>query len=242
VNGECEIFFLLEVCQVFGALSMNFLCILCDCLAHFAIQKNKYSFQNLSKEFKQKQEINSQIIQYVICNLQPDKIPLFMKTLLLVRHAKSSWGDITLSDFERPLNDRGKSDAPKMGKRLKKKGIKIDAFISSPAKRARKTAEYFIEEYKGNKDDIIFVSSLYDASVNDFNAAVRSFDDKYDTIALFSHNPGITHFANELFSGAEIDNMPTCSVFAVSSPADKWKDFLKNKKEFLFFEYPKKEE
>lgn len=164
------------------------------------------------------------------------------KTLLLVRHAKSSWDNFTLSDFERPLNERGKTDAPKMGKRLRKKGVKIDAFISSPAKRAKKTAEYFIAEYGGSKDDIIFISSLYDAAVSDFSAAVKNIDDKYDTVALFSHNPGITQFANEQVSGADIDNMPTCSVFAVKSGTDKWKDFSKSKKDFLFFEYPKKED
>jgi phosphohistidine phosphatase len=128
-----------------------------------------------------------------------------------------------------------------MGKRLKKK-VKIDAFISSPAKRAKRTAQYFIKEYDGKEEDIIFISSLYDASVSDFNAAVKSIDDKYDNVALFSHNPGITQFANELVSGADIDNMPTCSVFAVKADTDKWKDFAKTKKEFLFFDYPKKEE
>ncbi len=165
-----------------------------------------------------------------------------MKTLFLIRHAKSSWDNITLSDFERPLNERGKTDAPKMAKRLRKKNIKIDAFISSPAKRAKKTAEYFIKEFNRNEDDIIFISSLYDASVNDFNAAIKSIDDKYNNVAIFSHNPGITQVANELISGADIDNMPTCSVFAVTADIDKWKEFFKTKKDFLFFDYPKKEE
>ena len=164
-----------------------------------------------------------------------------MKTLLLIRHAKSSWDNFTLSDFERPLNERGKTDAPRMAKRLRK-NVKIDAFISSPAKRAKKTAEFFIKEFDRDKDEIIFISSLYDASVSDFNAAIKTIDDKYDTVAIFSHNPGITQVANELISGADIDNMPTCSVFAVTAGVDKWKDFSKTKKVFLFFDYPKKEE
>lgn len=164
------------------------------------------------------------------------------KTLYLVRHAKSSWDDIALSDFERPLNERGKADAPKMGKRLRKKGVKLDAFVSSPARRAKKTAEYFIKEYEGDKQDIIFISSLYDASANDFAAAVKSLDDKYGSVALFSHNPGITQFANELASSATIDNMPTCSVFGVKAEVDRWKDFVKGKKEFILFDYPKKDE
>ena len=165
-----------------------------------------------------------------------------MKTLFLVRHAKSSWDNLTLSDFERPLNDRGKNDAPLMAKRLRKRGIQIDAFISSPAKRAKKTAEFFIKEFNRDKDELIFISSLYDASVSDFNASIKTIDDKYNSAALFSHNPGITQFANELVSGADIDNMPTCSVFAVTADTDKWKDFAKTKKQFLFFDYPKKED
>jgi phosphohistidine phosphatase len=165
-----------------------------------------------------------------------------MKTLLLIRHAKSSWDDTSLSDFDRPLNERGKADAPKMGKRLRKNNVKIDAFISSPAKRAKKTAECFINEYDRNPGEIIFISSLYDASVSDFNAAIKIIDDKYISAALFSHNPGITSLANELISGTNLDNMPTSSVFAVKADVEKWKDFSKAKKEFLFFDYPKKEE
>jgi len=163
------------------------------------------------------------------------------KTLLLVRHAKSSWDNLSLSDFDRPLNDRGKNDAPKMAKRLRKKDVKIDAFVSSPAKRAKKTAQCFITEYGKDENKIIFISSLYEASVSDFNAAIKNLDDKYNSVAIFSHNPGITQFANELISGADIDNMPTCSVFAVRSDIKSWSEFYQTPKEFLFFDYPKKE-
>ena len=164
-----------------------------------------------------------------------------MKTLLLVRHAKSSWDSLTLNDFDRPLNERGKNDAPIMAKRVKKRIIKIDAFISSPAKRAKKTAEYFIKEFGISEDDIIFVSALYDETIKDFETTIREIKDKHDCVAIFSHNPGITVFANQLIANANIDNMPTCSVFAVKANVDKWKDFSKAKKDFLFFEYPKKE-
>ncbi|MGI8582610.1 MAG: SixA phosphatase family protein [Chitinophagaceae bacterium] len=165
-----------------------------------------------------------------------------MKTLLLIRHAKSSWDDFSLSDFERPLNERGKTDAPKMGKRLKNRSVKIDAFISSPAKRAKKTAEYFIKEFNRDKDEIIMVSALYDAGLKDFAETIKKIDDKYDSAAIFSHNPGITAFVNQLIDNANIDNMPTCSVFALKANVEKWTDFSKAKKQFLFFDYPKKEE
>ena len=90
-----------------------------------------------------------------------------MKTLLIIRHAKSSWDDFSIKDFDRPLNERGKKDAPMMAKRLLKKNISIDTFISSPAKRARKTAEAFVKEYK-EKDQLFFFDELYLAGPSNF--------------------------------------------------------------------------
>ena len=86
-----------------------------------------------------------------------------MKQVLLVRHAKSDWSTPSLGDFDRPLNDRGKRDAPVMAQRLVEKKIAIEAFISSPAKRAKRTAVIFAKEYKQDKDDIIFIEELYGA-------------------------------------------------------------------------------
>ena len=157
-----------------------------------------------------------------------------MKTLILVRHAKSSWDTVGTDDFDRPLNERGKKDAPEMASRLKKRDIKIDTFISSPAKRAHKTAKYFAEEFKVDKDEIELIKKLYGASVTSFLEVVSAIDDKYKTAIIFSHNPGITEFANTL-SGVHIDNMPTCSMFAVRADTNKWADFLKNENSFLFF-------
>ena len=164
-----------------------------------------------------------------------------MKTLLLVRHAKSSWDDFSIKDFDRPLNDRGKKDAPAMAKRLRDKDIKIDAFISSPAKRARKTAEAFAKEYKENKDNIIFFEELYLASPSIFFDVISKTNDKFKTIAVFSHNDGITSFANML-SSARIDNIPTSGIFAVTIQSKHWSEFEKAEKEFLFFDSPKKVE
>jgi phosphohistidine phosphatase len=156
-----------------------------------------------------------------------------MKTLLLVRHAKSSH-DFLSSDFDRPLNERGLRDAALMGKRLTKNAVPIDRFISSPALRAKTTAEIFAAAYDRKKKEIQFVPSLYNASSESFKAAISSFDDFCDCIAIFSHNPGITEFASSL-TNTHIENMPTSSVFAVRSPIDSWKDFDQGKKEFLFF-------
>jgi phosphohistidine phosphatase len=160
------------------------------------------------------------------------------KLLFLVRHAKSSWDDPALSDFERPLNERGKKDAPEMAERLNSKKIRIDGFVSSPAKRARQTCKYFTKEFDPKKKNIVRDPRLYEADQQSFYDVIEAFKNKWDSVALFSHNPGITAFANSL-TETHVDDMPTCSVFAVKVNADKWKDFRSAKKEFLFFDYPK---
>lgn len=162
-----------------------------------------------------------------------------MKTLLIIRHAKSE-SSFTLNDFERPLNDRGKKDAPDMAKQVMKKKITIDAFVSSPAKRAKKTAELFCETMGGDTGSILFISSLYHALPEVFYEVIKNLSDSFNTVAVFAHNPGISYFVNELVSGVIIDNMPTCAVFAVQTDINQWKDFKKSKKEFLFFDFPKK--
>jgi phosphohistidine phosphatase len=162
-----------------------------------------------------------------------------MKTLLLIRHAKSSWDNAQLTDFERPLNERGKHDAPMMSKKIKDRKIEIDCFVSSPAKRAKKTATIFMDEYGIGEKHLVLVPSLYEASVRNFYEAVENINDKEETVALFSHNPGITDFVNTL-TEESIDNLPTCGVFAVKIHTKKWKEFKNAEKEFLFFDYPKK--
>lgn len=160
-----------------------------------------------------------------------------MKSVLLIRHAKSSW-NFDVADFDRPLNDRGKSDAPDMAERLLKKGVKIDAFISSPAKRAVSTANAFAEVYSFKVEKLITIPSLYEAVPEVFLKVIENLDDEYKRIAIFSHNPGITAFANQL-TATQIDDMPTCSVFAIKADTNIWKNFNSAKKSFWFFDYPK---
>jgi phosphohistidine phosphatase len=162
-----------------------------------------------------------------------------MKTVYIIRHAKSSWSDSTMSDFDRPLNERGKKDAPAMAEKLHDKKIKIDAFVSSPAKRAKKTCLAFSKVYGADKDDIIFVDELYNAAAHSFFEVISALDDKYKRVAIFSHNPGITDFVNSLVPSVEIDNMPTCAVFAVETDIEQWSDFKDSAKRFLFFDFPK---
>jgi phosphohistidine phosphatase len=164
-----------------------------------------------------------------------------MKTLILVRHAKSSHSFGVSSDFDRPLNDRGFREASEMGKKLFKKNTRIDQFVSSPATRAKTTAELFVAEYDRKLKEILFVPSLYHADPDAFYEIVGNLDDAYDHVALFSHNPGITDFAGSLTS-AHIAHMPTSSVFAVTAPVDSWKDFSSAEKSFLFFYKPEEKQ
>ncbi len=159
-----------------------------------------------------------------------------MKSLLLIRHAKSSWS-LDVDDFDRPLDYRGQSDAPDMAQRLIRKEIKIDCFISSPAKRAITTAAYFAAAYAKKVQDIVTIPSLYEPTIEDFYNAIEDLDEEFETVAVISHNPTITNFANQLTSFT-IEDMPTCAVFAVKSVGKKWKEFTSLNKEFWFFDYP----
>ena len=164
-----------------------------------------------------------------------------MKTILIVRHAKSAPAGLGQPDFDRSLNRRGKEDSIEMAKRVSKVIDRIDAFISSPAKRARKTAEKFVTQYGIRKEELILVPSLYEAGLNDFYDVVEKLDDSYETIALFAHNPGITDFANSQ-NCLDIFNMPTGSVFAFRVDTEKWSQIRIAERKLLFFYLPKDEE
>jgi phosphohistidine phosphatase len=161
-----------------------------------------------------------------------------MKTLLIIRHAKSSWDNINTPDIERPLNDRGRKDAPAMARRVIKAGIHPDRLVSSPARRARHTAELFAREFHVKETDIVILNELYHAQPVTFQQVIGGLDDADQTVALFSHNPGITAFVNTL-SSVRLDNMPTCSVFAIKCEAPSWSEFLSGDRKFLFFDSPK---
>jgi len=143
-----------------------------------------------------------------------------------------------LNDFDRPLNERGKRDAPEMAKSLIKNEIVIDCFVSSPARRAKKTAKLFVKEYEKDENEILFIPELYHASVQTFIKVVSGLNDENETVAIFSHNPGITEFAN-ILTEVHIDNMPTCGIFAVKAEINSWSGFADSKKELWFFNYPK---
>lgn len=162
-----------------------------------------------------------------------------MRSVLMIRHAKSSWDDISVSDFDRTLNERGKHDAPKMAKLLFDREIPIDSFISSPAKRARKTAAYFAKQYGYDVDQIVLNDALYQAEMETFYRVIEHANDAWSHLALFSHNPGITDFVNTLTTTIKVDDIPTCGIFAITSDIAHWSEFRSASKNFLFFDYPR---
>lgn len=157
-----------------------------------------------------------------------------MKTLILVRHAKSDWTH-DVPDFDRPLNDRGHRDAPKMARFLHDQSIEIQQFVTSPAKRALTTCRYFSEVYE-NKD-IKKVEELYHASTKEFLETIHELDDNFDHVALFSHNNGISEFATALAS--EPVNFPTCGVAVFEINCAEWAEFDNAEKKLLHFFAPK---
>lgn len=163
-----------------------------------------------------------------------------MKNLLLVRHAKSSWKDSSLPDFERPLNKRGKRNAPFMGSLLKNEyNIKPELVISSAAMRAAETAKIFCREIGYPKDKLLFTDKLYLSGPREMLEVIRSVDDSVDTLMIFAHNPGLTDLANRL-SGEYIDNIPTAGIVGLSFDKSSWADLDSSSCSIVFFEYPKK--
>lgn len=163
-----------------------------------------------------------------------------MKELLIIRHAKSSWANAFSGDFDRPLNDRGHRDAPRMAEKIKARGVNVQAFLSSTANRALTTAVYFAEAYGKTKKDILLFPELYHAPKAVFYEVIKKTSDNITTAALFSHNPGITDFVNSL-TETKIDDMPTCAIFAIQIESNHWHDFDTAKKSFWFFQYPKED-
>lgn len=158
--------------------------------------------------------------------------------LLLIRHAKSDWGDPSLSDFDRPLNTRGERDAPLMGDRLAASGIHPDRMVSSPAKRARSTAKAIARGLHFPVRDIEWVSELYQASPADILHVIRTCPKHVATLAVIGHNPGISELACKL-SREITEEMPTCAIIHLTGKFDDWDEAGGNFK-LLDFDYPKR--
>lgn len=161
-----------------------------------------------------------------------------MKTIFLIRHAKSSWDSPELRDIDRPLNKRGLRDAPFMASMLSHKISTPDQLISSPANRAFTTATYFAKAFKIPPGDIKQEKGIYEAYAQELLYIVQHLDPAWNTVCLFGHNPGFTNFANQ-FTKDFIDNIPTCGIVEIAGDLDNWADFTKKQAAVKAFYIPK---
>lgn len=161
-----------------------------------------------------------------------------MKKILLVRHAKSSWTNLSLSDHDRTLDERGIRDAPIMAQKMKDLKYNVQGIYTSSAIRAKETAEYFADVHVVNKTDFHVLPKLYHSLPETMLEVISEADDQYDTIAIFCHNPGITYFAYSILD-QDIDNVSTCGILLMDASVNSWSDVNQGNLNFLKYYYPK---
>ena len=162
-----------------------------------------------------------------------------MKYLYLIRHAKSSWSDPSLSDFDRPLNKRGKRDLPVMGQRMATYEPKPELIISSPAKRARRTARGIGTALGFSKREIVLDEELYTFSPEGFFRVLQRTPDVIQVLALVGHNHGLTECA-EMLSGESLVNVPTCGIVLITFDQPSWQKVVSGGGSLVLFDYPKR--
>lgn len=161
------------------------------------------------------------------------------RRLSLVRHAKSSWDDARLADHDRPLNARGKRDAPEMGRRLAARGVHPSLLLTSTAKRARATAEIIAEALDYPPESLQAERDLYLASPATILRVVAFEGGDAQHVMVFGHNPGITDLASRL-TGMHIDNVPTAGIVTIDLDIDDWSQAEGARGTLVSFDYPKK--
>lgn len=161
-----------------------------------------------------------------------------MKTLYLLRHAKSSWEFEELSDHDRPLNNRGRHDAPLMGRELASHEITLDLIISSSAVRALTTALLVAKELEYDTDQITINEAIYGARKEELLTIIRQTPDNIDNLMLVGHNPEITELANFL-SPEHITDMPTAAVVGIRFNCVSWSEINKENTTLALYDFPK---
>ena len=162
-----------------------------------------------------------------------------MKSLYLLRHAKSSWAEHGLSDKQRPLSERGLHDAPMMGERFNSRGESIDRIISSPALRAHTTAQMFAEAAGYPPGDIVVEADLYFLGSGSIQDVILGQEDQVKSIMLVFNNPDITYFVNAIDYEVSIDNVPTSGLIKLNCDIEQWCDWSIAGTTFDYFDYPK---
>jgi phosphohistidine phosphatase len=161
------------------------------------------------------------------------------RQLTLIRHAKSSWDDAGVKDRDRPLNERGERDAPLMGRRLQARGARPTLILTSPALRARRTAQIIAREIGYPQEFLQREDDLYLASPDEMVAVIARQDSSFRDLIVCGHNPGLTELANQL-TGAGIDNVPTAGVVVIGLDLKSWADLDGAQGELLLFDYPRR--
>ena len=159
-----------------------------------------------------------------------------MKKLIIVRHSKSSWKDMSLSDFNRPLNGRGKSDGPRMADYLKSKINKIDYLHSSSSVRTFETSKYFINQIQFGK--VEYDDSLYHSSATSILNMISNYSADYQSVMIIAHNPGLTNLINNI-TNISLDNLPTTGIAEIEFNINDWSKLSYKNSNLIDLKFPK---
>lgn len=167
------------------------------------------------------------------------------RTLILARHAKSSWASDTLPDHDRPLNERGIRDAPRMARRLRERGTRPQAIVTSSAVRALATAEAFAAELELEPEALQVEPAIYGAGVLEMISLIHGLDDGLDRILLVGHNPTFSELAGSLakpMAGGNLGSLPTCAVVTLGWDGGSWNGVDGGRLDLVDLDYPKRDE
>lgn len=161
-----------------------------------------------------------------------------MKTLVITRHAKSSWNSDATNDFSRPLNKRGLRDAPTMAQRMLQRGPIPQLVVSSTAERALATTKLMLPAFDISEEQLVTTETIYEAPVSALAKTVAAQSDVFENIMLVGHNPGVSGFAEFLSADAHLQ-MPTCAMACMQLEIDSWQELYRDCATLLWYDYPK---
>ncbi|MAY83707.1 MAG: phosphohistidine phosphatase [Flavobacteriales bacterium] len=161
-----------------------------------------------------------------------------MKKLYIIRHAKSSWEDGSLKDQDRPLNNRGQKDAPMMAEYFHNEVDHVDMLVSSPALRALTTCKIFADQLKYPTNAITIADEIYGASISEMMRLINGWNNDWETVCIFGHNPTFTYLAEQLCD-INIGNLPTCGIVGVEFGTDSWDAVSLGSGTQILYDYPK---
>ena len=159
-----------------------------------------------------------------------------MKRLILIRHSKSSWKDFSLTDFNRPLNSRGKSDGPLMASYLRNRITIVDYLHSSSSVRTFETSKYFINQIKFGKTQ--YDDSLYHCSSSSLLNIIMNYSDDYQSVMVIAHNPGLTNLINNI-TNISLDNLPTTGLVEIEFKINHWSNISSENSNVIDLKFPK---